>query len=198
MTRRTVDTSIHRAAKVAGLAYLLIIVTSVLAVVFTELRLVVPGDSAATIDNIMASELLYRLGAAYDLIMYPSVVVLAVALYVVLKTVSKDLALLALLCRLGEAIVGGVTVLASLVVLHLLGGGDHSTILGTERSQALVGLLLSVRAAGLTTLTVFLCLGTIVFCYLFFKSRYIPRALAVWGMSSRLTQSRKPCPVSRF
>jgi NADH:ubiquinone oxidoreductase subunit 4 (subunit M) len=117
MTRRTVDTSIHRAANVAGLAYLLIIVTSVL---------------------------------------------------------------------------------ASLVVLHLLSGGGHSTVLETERSQALVELLLSARAAGLTTLTVFLCLGTVLFCYLLFKSRHVPRPLAAWGMFSRLTQSCEPCPMSRF
>ncbi len=181
MTRRTVE-SLRRAARVAGLAYLLIIVTSLPVVIFTDLNLVVPGDSAATIDSILANELLYRIGAAYDLVMFPSVVVLALALYVILKTVSRNLALLALLWRLGEAIIGVVTVLASLVILHLLSGGGHSAVLEGEQLQALVGLLLNVRTAGLEILTVFLCLGTIVFCYLLFKSRYVPRGLAVWGM----------------
>lgn len=186
MVSNATDPSLRRAVRVAGLAYLLIIVTSMLAVIFIELRLVVPGDVAATISNITANESLYRLGAAYDLLMFASVVVLAVALYAVLKTVSRNLALLALLWRLGEAIVGIVTVLASLVILHLLSGGGHSTVPEMEQVRGLVGLLLNVRAAGLTVLTAFLCLGTIIFCYLFFKSRYVPRALAVWGMAACL------------
>jgi hypothetical protein len=31
---------------------------------------------------------------------------------------------------------------------------------------------------------VFLCLGTLVFCYLLFRSRYVPRALAAYGIVS--------------
>jgi hypothetical protein len=182
----TPDASLQRAARVAGLAYLLIIVTSVVAVILTDLRLVVPGDPAATIDSITANESLYRLGAAYDLVMYPSVVLLSVALFVILRRVSRGLALLALLWRLGEAIVGTVTVLAALVVLHVLSGGGHSTVVDPQQQQVLVALLLNVRVAGLSILSVFISLGTIVFCYLFYRSRYIPRALSIWGMAAFL------------
>ena len=75
---------------------------------------------------------------------------------------------------------------ASLVILDLLGDGSHSAALGSGQLQAAISVLLNVRAAGLSILTVFLCLGTIVFCYLFFASRYIPRWLAVWGMLASL------------
>ena len=182
MTHVVSEASLQRAARFAGLAYLLIIVTSLSAVILIEQRLVVPGDVVATISNILGNEFLYRFGTAYDLVMFASVVALSVALHVVLRTVSRGLALLALLWRLGEAFAGVITVLAGLIIGQLLSGGAHSTALETGQVRALVELLLGVRSAGLDILTVFLCLGTIVFCYLFFRSRYIPRALSVWGM----------------
>ncbi len=94
MTHHFANISQHNAARVAGLAYLLIIITSILALIFVDLKLFVPGSTAATIKNIMANELLFRVGIAYDIIMYASVVILSVALYGTLKTVNKNLALL--------------------------------------------------------------------------------------------------------
>ena len=53
--------------------------------------------------------------------------------------------------------------------------------------QALVGLfLVDVQSAARSILIVFISLGTIVFCYLFFKSKYIPRILAGFGIFSFL------------
>ena len=184
MTTRAADVSLRRTVRVAGFLYLIIIVTSLLSMIFIDSKLIVPGDDAATFDNIAANELLFRIGVAYDLTMFASVVILAWALYVILKTVNKNLALLALFWRLGEAILGGVVVLISFIVLQLLNGGDYSTAFETGQLQALIGLFLNVRNAGLNIVIVFLCLGTIVFCYLFFKSRYVPRILAAWGIFS--------------
>jgi hypothetical protein len=118
--------------------------------------------------------------------MFAGVVGLAVALYIVLKPVSKNLALLAMSWRLGEAILGGVTVFVSSIIFLIVNSRDHMTMFTPEQLQALVGLFLNVRSAGLTVVIVFLCLGTVVFCYLFYKSRYIPRWLAIWGMLSFL------------
>jgi hypothetical protein len=114
--------------------------------------------------------------------MFASVVGLAVALYIVLKPVSKNLSLLAMCWRLGEAILGGVTVLVSATIFLLVSSREQLTVFNPEQLQVLVGLFLNVRSAGLTVIIVFLCLGTIVFCYLFYKSRYIPRWLAIWGI----------------
>jgi hypothetical protein len=186
MTNHSIETSQHKAARIAGFLYLIIIVTSLLSMVFVESRLVVPGNDSATFNNIVANGLLFRVGALYDLIMFASVVGLAVALFVVLKPVSKNLALLAMSWRLGEAILGGVTVFVSSVVVLLVSGNGLLSVFSTEQLQALAMLFLDVRTAGLSVVIVFLCLGTIVFCYLFYKSRYIPRWLAIWGILSFL------------
>lgn len=189
MTARIADTSQRKAAKIAGIAYLFIIIPSFLIMIFVYFKLVVSGNAAATVNNIMANGLRFRIGTAYELIMYASVVILALALYVLLKPVNKNLALLALFWRLVEATIGAVAVLSSLIVLLLINGGDYvkvGTVFETEQLHALVGLFLDIHSTASLVLVVFFCLGSTVFCYLFFKSKYIPRILAVFGIFSFL------------
>jgi hypothetical protein len=184
MTNSLDDISQRKAAKVAGLAYVLIIILSMLKLIFVG-KLDVPGNDAATTNNIMANELLFRIGVANDIIVFVLVVFLSLALYVILKTVNKNLALLALLMRFGEGIIGGVvTVLSGLIPLLLLDGAAE---FATEQLQALVGLFLDVQSAGLNIVIIFMGLGGAVFCYLFFKSKCIPRILAAWGIFTYLT-----------
>lgn len=187
MTSRTSEASPRMYARVAGFAYLLIIVIALLNEGFIDSKLIVSGNDAATASNIMANDVLFRIGIAGILIMYASVVVLSWALYVLLKTVNKNLALLAMLFRSGEAILGVTTVLISFIVLPLLNGKGYSTAFETDQLQALVGLFLSVRIAGLDIVLIFVGLGGTLFCYLFFKSKYVPRVLAAWGTSTYLS-----------
>jgi hypothetical protein len=187
MTNRTAEASPLIYARVAGLAYVLIIILGIFCVGFIDSKLIVPSNNAATANYIMANDLLFRIGIAGILILYASVVVLSWALYVILKTVNKNLALLALLLRSGEAILGGATVLISFIVLLLLNGEDYSTIFEAEQLQALAGLFLNVRTAALDIVLIFVGLGGTVFCYLFFKSKYVPGILAAWGIFTYLS-----------
>lgn len=178
------NTSQPIAVKVAGSAYVLIIILSMLKLIFVG-NLIVRGNDAATTNNIMTNELLFRIGVANDIIVFVLVVLLSLALYVILKTVNQNLALLALFMRFGEGIIGGVvTVLGGLIPLLLLNG---EAVFETEQLQALVGLFLDVQTAGLNVVMIFMGLGGTVFCYLFFKSKCIPRILAAWGILTYLT-----------
>jgi hypothetical protein len=178
MTTSTIDKSQRQAAKVAGLAYVLIIILSMLKLIFVG-NLIVPGNDAATTNNVTANELLFRIGVASDIIVFLLVVFLSVALYVILKTVNKNLALLALLMRFGEGIIGGVvTVLSGLIPLLLV---NAEAGFATKQLQALVGLFLDLQNVGLYIVMIFMGLGGAVFCYLFFKAKNIPRILAAWG-----------------
>ena len=180
MTSSISDISQQKSARVAGLAYVLIIVLAILKVNFLESNLIVSGDDAATANNIMANELLFRIGVASEIIMFVLVVILSLALYVILKTVNKNLALAALFLRFGEAIIGGVvTVLSGLIPLLLL---DSEAVFETEQLHALIGLFLGVRTVGLDIVMIFMGPGGIIFCYLFLKSKYVPGILAVWGI----------------
>jgi len=184
MTNNTVDATLQKAARVAGLAYVLIIVLAILKVNFLEANLIVSGNDAATTNNIMANELLFRIGVVSEIIMFLLVVILSLALYVILKTVNKNLALLALLLKLVEATMAAGIVLVSFIALQVLNGGAYITIFTPEQLQVPVGLILNVHTAVFSIPMVFLGLDMMIFSYLFFKSRYIPRILAGFGILS--------------
>jgi len=186
MTSRIADISQRKATRVAGIAFLLTLIIPILSTIFVYSKLIVSGNAVATANNIMANEVLFRIGIASDLIMSMNVVVLSLALYVILKTVNQELALFALLWRLGEATLVGVAALSSLIALLLLNGGVYSVVFESEQLQALAGLFLDVRYAVFSITFAFLGLGMTVFCYLFFKSRYIPGILAAFGIVSYL------------
>ncbi|GBE32495.1 hypothetical protein BMS3Bbin05_01410 [bacterium BMS3Bbin05] len=185
MTDNISDISLHVYARVAGLAYIVVIMLGIVCVSFVESSLVVPGDHAATFNNIIDNELRFRISIAGEILMYMLVVLLSLALYVVLKTVNHNLALLALLWRLGEAIIGGsVTVISGLIPLLLL---NRDAAFEGEQLQKLIGLFLGVRNAGLDVVLMFIGVGGALFCYLLFKSKYIPKILAAWGIFTYLS-----------
>lgn len=113
MTLRTIEPAQHTAAKVAGFLYLFTMVTSISAF-YARGRLIVGGDAVQTARNITASERLFRIAAVSDLIMVAGVVMLVWALYVVLKPINKNVALLAELWRLAGDFTVVVTTLNAL------------------------------------------------------------------------------------
>jgi len=180
VTNLTAEPSLRSYTRIAGLTYVLVILLGILSVSYVDSSIVVPGNDAATIENMSAHELRFRLSVAGEIVMYALVIVLSFSLFVILETVHKNLALLALLLRLAEAIAGcGVVVLSGLVPLLFLESGGT---LEAEPLQALVGLFLQIRSAGLDVVLLFVGAGGTIFCYLFYVSRYVPRILAGWGI----------------
>ena len=142
MTNRTDDSSLLVYARIAGVAYILIIVIGILNGTLIDSKLIVPGDDGLTARNIIANELLFRIGIVGVLVMYAGVLVLSAALYVVLERVNRNLALLAMLFRSGEAIVGATTVLCGFAALFLLSTEGRSAAFHAEQLHAQAHLLL--------------------------------------------------------
>ena len=176
----------HTAAKVAGFLYLFTIITANFAEFYARGRLIVSGDAVQTARNIAASERLCRLGTVSNLITFASVVILLLALYVVRKPINKNVALLAAFWRLAECAIFALITLNDFVALRLLSGADYLRAFDTRQLQALAYMFVGVHDAGYLIGLVFFGLGSTVFAYLWFKSRYIPRALAAWGIFSSL------------
>jgi Domain of unknown function (DUF4386) len=114
--------------------------------------------------------------------MFASVIALAWTLFVMLRGVDHNRALLALLWRMAEAVVGAVTVLLGVLVVVLVGGQDARATLEPTQLHALVHALLTAREIGFDVAVFFLSLGTIVYCRLLYRSRYVPRVLAGLGI----------------
>src|SRR5436190_24374131 len=100
MTTHTIDNSQRTAAKVAGWSGLLTFAIVVVANFVLLNPLIVPGNAAATAQNIMAHETQFRVTVVCFLIYSLGVVILLSALYVILKPVNPGLALVGALSRL--------------------------------------------------------------------------------------------------
>ena len=173
-------------ARVAGFIYLFAMALGIFSQVFVLGRIIVPGDAAATANNLLASEGLFRLGIAIDVITFVSDVVIAWAFYELLKSVDQGLALLGAFLRIADGAILAVTTFNGLITLHLLSGVGYLHAFDASQLQSLARLFVSARGVGFDVGFVFLGLGSTVFAYLLFKSRYVPRALAGWGIFSSL------------
>ncbi len=111
---------------------------------------------------------------------------MVLALYVVLKPINRNVALLAAFWRLAECSILAVITLNDFAALAFLSGADYLRAFDTPQLQALARVFISVQTAGYLIGLVFFGLGSTVFSYLWFKSRYIPRVLAAWGIFSSL------------
>jgi hypothetical protein len=186
MTTNSIDDSQRKAARVAGLTYLIAMATSVFAELIARAPLIVRGDAMQTAINIAASERLFRIGSVIHLLTFASDAVLAVALYTVLKPINRNLALLGAFWRLADCAILAVNMLNDFVVLRLVTGTDYLRVFDLKQLQALARLSYSVEAAGFQIGFVFLGLGSTVFSFLWLESRYIPRAVAAWGIFASL------------
>ncbi len=193
-----VEESQRKAAKVAGGLYLFTILAANFVEFYVRRRLIVPADALRTATNIAQHEQLFRLGITTDLIMLAANVMLVVALYVILKPVNRSLALLAMFWWLVECSIAAATVGTDFAAVLSLTGSNSLLALNTEHMQSLARLLISLDAGGNRAAALFFGLGSTLFCYLWLKSRYIPRLLAAWGILASLVPTFIPLSTIVF
>lgn len=174
------------AARIVGFLYLFQMATAVFGQSYVRDRLIVRGDALQTAQNIVGAERLFRLSIAGDLVTYTGVLVLVWAFYVMVRPVSKHLALLAVLFRVAETAVLCVATVNSLVVLKLLSGASYLKTFDPGQLNSLATLALNIQGLGMNVGFILLGLGSSVFAYLLLKSRYVPKVVAGWGIFSSL------------
>ncbi len=175
----TVDTSLNRAARIAGMLYLVIIIAGMFAEFFVRSSLIVPGDAATTASNIAASESLFRSGIASDMVMILADVAIGLIFYVLLRPVSQALALLAAFFRLAQAATLGLNLLNLFFGLQLITGVDYLTAFSVEQQHGLGMLFLSAHGVGYRLALVFFGLSLLVLGYLVVRSGYIPKIFGI-------------------
>lgn len=184
MTIRPIDESQRTAARVAGFTGLLMMAVVVFANFGIHERLMVAGDAAATARNILAHETLFRINIACFLIYCIGIVVLLTALYMILKPVNRSLALLAAFFRLVYGLTWIVIALNLFEALRLLSGADYMRVFETDHLQALARLSQATSFDVYYVGLLFYALASTLCSYLWFKSNYIPRSLAGFGVIS--------------
>lgn len=165
-------------ARIAGVLYLVIAVAAAVAHMVIPGQFIVPDDAAATVANIAANDMMFRLGTVGgELIILLSEVVLSVVLYVLLKPVNKTLSLVAAVSRLAMTTIHGLNLLNYYFVLQLVDGGPVAAAFAPEQGQALVTLFLDAHSTGFTLGIAFLVLHVFTLGYLIVQSGYFPKVL---------------------
>src|SRR2546425_8411848 len=119
---------LKKAARIAGAIYLSMVVTAPFSLIYVSSKLIVRGNAAATADNILAHETMFRLSIFSDLIGHVIFICLGIALYRLLSNVNKTWAALLVAFVLVSAAVGFLNTLNNIAALVLFRGGEFLTI----------------------------------------------------------------------
>ena len=163
----------------AGLLYVLTGIPGFFAIEYVPGKLIVDGNAAATANNIATSETLFRLGIAGQLICQAGFIFVALALYHLLKGVNRRHAsLMVTLVVLGIPI-AFLNELNSIAALALV-RGDFLSIFEKPQRDALAMLFLNLHHYGFVLAEIFWGLWLLPLALLVYRSRFLPRFLAVW------------------
>jgi hypothetical protein len=165
-------------ARIAGFLYLIMFICSLLAGQ-VRTRIVVPGDAAATAGNIRASATLFRVGFVSDLVQVTTMLLVAMALYLLLKHVHQ-LAAAAMVTFVAVAVaIGCLNLLSQYTALTIATGRDYTRAFGRPGSDALTLLFAGMQDNGYYISAIFWGLWLLPLGYLVVKSGYVPRMLGV-------------------
>src|SRR5438270_9990248 len=178
------NNSQRTAAKVAAWSGLLTFAIVVIGNFVLLNPLIVSGNAAATAQNIVAHETQFRLTVVCFLTYSLGVVVLLSALYVILKPLNPGLALVGALSRLVFALLWLLSTLNLLAMLRLLSNVIYLQVLEPNRLQALARLHLAATFTNYYVALPFFGLAATVCAWLWLKSDYIPKGLAIFGVIS--------------
>lgn len=166
-------------ARIAGLFYLITILTGLFAQGFISARLVVPNDAAATATNILTHESLFRLAFAVYMVEMACQMTMTALFYDLLKPASRSVSWLAAIFSLTGCGIKTLSRLFFFAPLLVLGGADYLSVFKPEQLQALALLLLKVNDQGAAIALMFFGLYALLKGYLILKSTFLPRALGM-------------------
>lgn len=179
MTTRTIGTSPSVYARIVGALYLLIFFIGPFAFFLGRTSVVVPGDPAATVDNLMASETMFRLGMVAETVIVLVEIVVSAILYALFRPVNRPLSLAAAFARFAQAILQAVNLFTAVPALLLLGGVGYLTVFELDQLNALVLLFLETNAFVIIIWGLVFGFHLLLLGYLVYKSGFLPRILGI-------------------
>ncbi len=167
--------------RLLGAAFFSVAVLSI-AQMYLSLFTLLSGSISDSFVNISNNLTQMRISILLGLFTSVGIVVLAVLLFVVLHKQNKAIALVALGWYLAEAILLAVSKIGTFALIPLSLEYVKAGTPDSSYFQILGTLFFGVDRWGDTIHMLFFCLGGILWYYLFYRSKYIPRVLSVWGL----------------
>lgn len=143
-------------------------------------KVIVHGNAAATASNILAHETLFRFGIAGEIIGQAGFIFVALALYDLLKGVSRRYASMMVMLIVMSVPIAFVNELNSIAALVLVRGADFLSVLDKTQREALAMLFIKLHGQGFVVAEMFWGLWLFPLGLLVYRSRFLPRFLGVW------------------
>ncbi len=179
MKKSIVDISPRKAVTILRLLYPIWFVVGLFGVMYIPTTLIVAGDAATTFNNIVANELLFRMGIAGSLITQLIHIVVVLVLYKLFKSVNKNQASLLVILGLVGVPIAMLNTLNRVAALLLSSGAGYLTAFEPAQLQSLMMFFLNLNEQGVIIATIFWGLWLFPLGYLIYKSGYFPRILGV-------------------
>ncbi len=171
-------TNIKKAARIAGLLYLVYILLTIFSTAISS-GLVIAEDADVTASQIMASEWRFRLGFMSELVAGGVFLLAAWALYLLLKPVEKNLAILFVFLNLGGVAVQSINTLNLFAPSLILNGAGYLDAFPDGQLHTLAMLFIELHDSGFMIAQLFFAAWLFPLGYLVFKSGYLPRILGI-------------------
>jgi hypothetical protein len=170
----------NKAARIAGAVYLSTVLVAPFSMLYVPGKLIVRGNPAATADNILAHETMFRLSIFGDLVGHVIFICLGIALYRLLSGVNKTWAGLMVAFVLVSAAVGFLNTLNNIAALVFFRGGEFLEVFDKVQREALGMFFIRLHTHGIFIDEIFWGLWLLPFGLLVFRSGFLPRFIGVW------------------
>lgn len=166
-------------ARLAGLTYLILVLTGIFYLVYAPGLLIVSNDAATTANNILSNEFLFRLWVVVGIISSITFLILPFVLYKLFESVNKTASVLMIMLSVVSVPVSLSYTVNLLDILTLLSGAPYLNTLELEQIHTHTMLALRSYFNGMTIVKIFWGLWLFPFGYLVFKSGYLPKILGI-------------------
>jgi len=171
--------SIEKLSRRAGIAYLLLIPFGVFGILYIPSAILVSGDMAATIDNIIAHRSVFHLSILSSLIVQLLQIVVVLLLYKMLSRASRTAGVLMIAFIIPAVSIAMLNEVNLLAISSLVSGAAYTASFTAEQIQGLVGLLFQMHTSGVMVAQIFWGIWLFPMGYLVYHSGYIPRFIGV-------------------
>ncbi|MBX7173044.1 MAG: DUF4386 domain-containing protein [Pyrinomonadaceae bacterium] len=166
-------------ARLAGFLYLIVVVTGIFSLAYVPSKLIVWSDPAKTVQQITASESLFRLSLVSSAICYVAFLLLPFVLYKLLNSINEIAAKLMIILAAVSVPISMLNLQNKYAVLTLLNGKNYLSIFSEQQLQIQIMQLLENYDNGILILQIFWGLWLFPFGYLVYKSGFLPRILGI-------------------
>lgn len=178
--------SIKRIARLTGALFIIMSIAGPFSMEYVPSQILVPDNAAATTNNLVESEQLFRFGLIGHILILFSDIGVALLLYVLLKPVSRALSLIAAGFRMIMVAIRGVNLMLYFLALLLVSGAGYLTVFESAQLDALVLMAMNLFERGVTIDLFFFGPHLILAGYLIVRSHFLPGIIGYFVILSGL------------